>query len=349
MVKAKKKDNGKWKIQPSKMVGGKLIRKTFTCDTKREAEQKAAKWVEEIVRETTDMTFSQAVDKYIDMKSAILSPSTIRGYRIIQKHSAAEIADVGLSCLDKIFLQEFANELAKKYSPKTVKNAFGLIFAVLNQFTDERIPKVSLPPLQKPKTETLNGEQIGRFITAIRGHRSEIPLLLAVWLGLRKSEIIGLKWDDIDLENGVLYIHTVKVQDEHQNYVVKKNTKTYSSNRILFIPPYIVSKLQSVEDKTGYVYKLSPDFLYKDAKKVAENIGVKNVGLHDLRRTMATMGLSLNISDKVMMQRGGWSNSQTMKRVYQTVFMKDAKIASEAIDSYVMDMVSRQIQDTETA
>ena len=344
MAKAKKLPSGNWRVQATATINGEKITKSFTDSDPDKAELAAKQWQvyhKNFEKDSSDLSLEQAIDEYIKIKDSVLSPSTIRGYNTIKNNSIDGIKQIPLKKLSQNVLQKYINQLSKSKSPKTVRNVYGLITAVMAQFAPEYLPShVSLPqPIIRPK-RALSKDQIQKLLQSIEGHRNEIPFLLALWMGLRQSEILALSWDDIDLEKNTIYIHSAAVPDKNNKYVYKQTTKNVSSTRTMRLPSYIKEKMLKMQDRSGRVYKYSPSVLFKDLKKMLNEIGIPDISLHDLRRTMATLGVSLNISDKVMMSRGGWSNPATMKKIYQVVLDQDTKIADDLIDSFFESVIN---------
>ena len=131
-MKAKKLPSGSWNVQV--FVGfdenGKKIRKSFTAPTKKEAEYLAASFKahhQEVTRDSTAMTLSEAIDKYIKFKGATISPSTVRGYRNIQKNTFKSIMHVKINKLTVNKIQEAINMVYKN-----IKNIQKHIEIILN-------------------------------------------------------------------------------------------------------------------------------------------------------------------------------------------------------------------------
>ena len=171
---------------------------------------------------------------------------------------------------------------------------------------------------------------------AIRGSSVELPILLAVWLGMRRSEIMGLCWDCVDFEKKQIHIRRTYIRDKEKGYVLTDNTKTVASRRSLDCPDYILTKLEAYtpNSRNGQVFKMHPNTIYKLMRDICARNGIDFVGVHGLRHTNASIMLSLGIVDKVAMARGGWSTDVTMKSVYQHVFADDKKAAGILVDSY---------------
>ena len=339
MAKATKLPSGSYRVQACVTVDGRKIKRSFTAETARKAEYLALEWQENLRSEAADSenyTIEKAIEEYIKIKDGVLSPSTIRGYHTILNNSISEIAHIKLTNLSRVRLQSYINELSKTKSPKTVRNIYGLITAVYALYApDYSIGRITLPQKQPPKERALTQQEITSLLSAVVGHRNEIPILLALWLGLRQSEIFALEWSDIDLGNDTVYIHRAKVPDRNHQYVIKETTKNVTSTRTLHLPSYLKEKMLKVEKREGLVYKYSASVLGRDLKKLLDSVGIADISLHDLRRTMATIGVSLNIADKIMMARGGWSNPQTMKNIYQKVQSDDVLAATIAIEEHL--------------
>lgn len=327
------------------MVGGKS--KSFTADTKKEAEQAALEFKLELAQEeeyapSCSLTLEQAIDEYISAKDAILSPATIRGYRVIEHNRFQALMHKRLNRLDFRTLQKAVNDEAKTCSPKTIRNAVGLLYATL-KFHGIDMQPVALPQKVEKEISIYTPEELEKLFNAVRGTELEIVILLAGWLGMRRSEILGLKWEDVDLKKKTILISRARVLDENNEYV-EKGTKTTKSRRCLPLPDYIVDVLRNTPHTDERVVPTSPQTIRNRYVAAAEKTGIPFYGLHALRHTNASIMLSLNTPDKYAMERGGWSSSKTMKQIYQHTM--DAKRDSVAmnINSYFENIVQPKQQ-----
>ena len=353
MATAKKLPSGNWRVRVLtgyKIVDGEKVRDyvSITEPTEEKANFKAAEYelkYKDIKRDSSNMTFSEAIDDYINSKSNILSPATIRGYRAIQHNRLQLIMTAKLNQLTKAKIQTAINEDSGECSAKTVANAYFLLKAILSEYRPEFIFKVSLPQKKPYQANALNAEQIGTLISAVQGTDIEIPVLLALWLGLRRSEILALKWSAVDFENQALIIDSAMVPDEHHKMVLK-GTKTVTSTRVLKMPQYISEKLKALpRGEDDFVVHINPITLRKHLVKFLKANNLPEIRLHDLRHTMASVGLSLNIADKYMMERGGWASAQTMKKIYQHTFSEEKLTAENLINSYFESAI-KSVSDT---
>lgn len=339
MAQAKQLPSGKWRalVFAGKDASGKRQYKSFTDSTERKANLVAMEWQEkykEISSDSSSLTVEEAIDTYIELKESVLSPSTIRFYDSVKRNHLQGIKGMKLSKLTQNIIQEAVSAEAKGKSPKTVKNIYGVLTAVLAQYRPEwAIPRITLPQQQKPQEKALNRQQIAILLNNIDGDIIEVPILLALWLGLRRSEILALKWGDVDFDKNTILIHSAIVPDKN-NKMVEKTTKTMSSTRLLKLPPYIAAKMKELPHDEERIFPISEGLLSKHFPRLCKKIGIGRFKFHDLRRSMATVGVTLNIADKLIMARGGWSNPQTMKNIYQVVLQNDMNDADIMMNDY---------------
>lgn len=116
---------------------GKRKYKSFTADTAKKADLLALQWqAEHPTKRISGHTVGSALHEYIGMKSAVLSPSTLRSYKAMErnlKDRYKTVSRMKLDMLDEKTMQGFVNEMSSVSSPKTVRNYYGLLGAVLKQ------------------------------------------------------------------------------------------------------------------------------------------------------------------------------------------------------------------------
>ena len=317
------------------------VTKSFTASTKREAEFLANEWLTGRKKlPAADRTVRTAIIDYIDLKTDVLSPTTIGKYRNICKNQLSEdFLETKLSAVDSLTVQREINRLCGRYSPKTVHNANGLISAVLKTYYPECRIDVTLPKIQKRQRELPTAEKI--FEVFAGSGEMELIVALAMWQGLRASEIRGLKKSDF--RNGELHIERVIVTVDGE-HIEKNNAKTVDSKRHVSVPEPIQRMVDAVE--TEHITELSGSAIYKRFVRRMEKHGFEGVTFHDLRHINASVMLKLGIPDKYAMERGGWSTTSTLKRVYQETFREDRLAADEKIDNYFKNLFDTKF-DTE--
>lgn len=349
MAKAKKLPSGSWRVQifVGKGEDGKRKYKSFTAPTKKEAEFLASEYAisKKESASPSKMTLGEAMDNYLNLRSNVLSPSTMRGYGIIRRNRFKAIINTPVMKLTSADIQAAINEEASTCSPKTVKNAHGFLCAVLADVRPDFNTHVRLPQPKKKAATVLTDEQITELIFALQGDSMEIPILLALWLGLRRSEILGLKWGAVT--DTTITISSALIPDANHKFVIRDQTKTTSSARTLPLPSYISEKIKQMPrgKDSDPVFACSADQPLKHLKRICKAHGLpENLRIHDLRHTMASIGLKLNIADKYMMERGGWSSNQTMKNIYQHTISDAAQAANTMIDNHFESLFQEKMQ-----
>lgn len=332
MASAKKLKSGNWRVQvyAGTDENGKKIKKSITAPTRWEAEKAAAEFIENGRKEKEIVTVAQALDKYIELKRNVLSPSTIRGYEIIRKHRLQSLMPVDILEVDSFKMQQAINEDAVTKSRKSISEAKNLIITALKLHGVYLNLNVSLPPKAPKIKELPTAEQV---IQMLRGTDIELPCLLAMWLSLRMSEVRGLQFKD--LNGNVLTVRRSKLYLGGKD-VVREVNKTYSSTRQLVLPQYLLDLIAVVPHDNGdedFIVPQNYQLIKKHLKKLAEKNGY-TLTFHDLRHLNASVMLMLGIPDKYAMERGGWSTNSTLKAVYQHTFSAERKRVDEQIDGY---------------
>lgn len=267
-----------------------------------------------------NITLSQAVEAYIDNKRNILSPSTIRGYYIIKNNRLQSVADKPINKITN--WQRLINEEAAQYSAKTVKNTWRFICSVLRE-QGITPPKVVLPQVIIEEHPYLDPEQIIPFVRLVKGEPCAIPALLALH-SLRCSEILALDWSNVDLENELIHVRGAAVPDENNQLVQKKTNKNNSSRRtIQLMIPELIEILRNIPDKEGLLVTSRAATIYKQINRLCEANDLPLVGVHGLRHSFASLGFHVGLSEREVMEIGGWSDSQTVHKIYEHLAKRD--------------------------
>lgn len=146
--------------------------------------------------------------------------------------------------------------------------------------------------------------------------------MLAVWLGLRQSEILGLEWRDID--GDTLKIRRAIVLGE--DGPTQKGTKTYSGTRPLHIPAYIRELLDRQPRSGDRIVNMTGKSIYSGFSRICEKSGVPHFRFHDLRHVNASAMLAVGVPDKYSMKRMGHATNNMLKTTYQhTIKEKEAE------------------------
>lgn len=333
MAKAKKLPSGSWRCQVYDYTDdkGKRHYKSFTGKTKREAEHYAAEYADtkkekpKILR----ITVGKAIDNYIEIKSNVLSPSTVRGYKVIRRNHCKDIESILLEDLTQEMVQIWVNSLAVEKDAKTVKNAHGLLSATLSVYLPDLTLRTSLPKKQKEIPYIPTENDIRLIVEYLKENDTE--MLKAVYLSafgtLRRSEICALTGEDI--EGNVIHVHSALVVDDSANWI-KKTTKTASGDRYIPMPEFVINLLP----KSGLVVSINPTIITKRFASILKKLEIPHFRFHDLRHYSASIMHAIGIPDQYIMQRGGWSSDNVLKAVYRNTMDDYTKKFSDQINNY---------------
>lgn len=338
MAKAKKLPSGSWRVNQyvGKDADGKRVYKSFTADSKKEAEFMAAEYVMyyKDLEKPRNMTVGMAIDKYIEIKDHVLSPSTIMGYKQIRRTYFKRIEDVKLGALTNDTIQTEINALSKTVSAKTVKNAYGLLSAALKEYYPALQLNITLPQRKRPDIYIPTEDEMAIIMSAVRDTPMEIPVALAAYLGMRKSEILALKWSKVDFTTKTITIDSAIVKSE--NGLVTKAPKSSAGQRTIDLPDTVVEILKHHRNDSEYVCTVSEGMIFKNFSSILKQNHIEHFRFHDLRHYHASVLLELGIPDKYAMERMGHATNNILKNVYQHTRTEKQKEVSSALNAYFM-------------
>ena len=327
MAKAKKLPSGNWRVRvyDGKDADGKEHFKSFTASTKKQAEFLAAEYAAKKRQRIEKMTVGEAIDRYIAAKDNVLSPATIYGYQKMRRNYLQSLMDIPIDRITREQVQIAVNSDAAKHSAKTVINAHGLLSAALAMHNPDFVLRTTLPrKVKKLKRDLPTSDDV---MAAMHGSPAELPVLLALCLCLRMSEVRGIKKSAVD--GNYLSIERVIVTVDRK-HIEKELPKTDASRRIEEIPDFLRDMILS--QPTDYATTLTGKAIYSRFVRCMEKAGFTGVRFHDLRHISASDMHSQGIPDKVAAERGGWSGTQTMRQVYQHSFSEDRKAADRIMN-----------------
>lgn len=272
-------------------------------------------------------------------------PLTYAGYKVnVEKHLVPTLGKIRLDQLTPLHVQEMMNQrLATGLSSKSVayihqvlRTALGL--AVRWDLVARNVARlVDRPRVQRKPINPLTPDEARRFLAAIRGHRLEALFSVALALGLRQGEALGLRWQDIDFSAGTLRVsHQLQRIDTKLTLVPPK---TERSRRTLVMPAMITERLHEHE-KRQVAEKLWAGSKWQENGLVFANraggptqarhairqfhdalaqAGLRRVRFHDLRHSCATLLLVQGVSPRVVMEVLGHSEIALTMNAYSHV------------------------------
>lgn len=332
----RKLPSGSWFIQLR--LGGKSI--PITAPTARECSRLAviakADYADakKLPAASASTPLKDAIRHYIDRYESVLSPSTIMGYETILRTRFTAYLSQPIKSID---WQQMINDEMKCASAKTIRNAWGLVKSAIKLESGSVPTNIKLPQVPVREIPFLQPDEIKPFCAAIQGNIAEIPALLELH-GMRRSEMLALEWKDIDLKRGLIRIHGAIVPDKTFTMTKKDTNKSRSSTRTIPIMiPQLKAALDAVSPKTGRVVTIAGDTVMKNIKRCCQDAGITVVGNHGLRHSFASLAYHLGISERQLMEMGGWSDFQTMHKIYIRVSQASEDSAKNKISEFFSD------------
>lgn len=318
-MKARKLPSGKWNVQAYiGEIDGKKRFKSFTADSKKEAEYLAHAYLQEKEELSID-TIKNAIESYISNRSSVLSPSTLRSYRTMQRNDFTDIENLRISSITSEDIQKFINELSKRKSPKSVRNVYGLLKASILAIKPNKAINVRLPQKEVIERHIPTAEDIRRILD-ISDHELSIAIMLASVGTLRIGEICALEYEDI--KGNTIHVHRDMIPNENDEYVIKNIPKTDSSDRYVTFPDNVIKEIGKGK---GRIMQSTPRAISARYAKKCKRLGIKSTRFHDLRHYAASAMHAANIPDSYIMERGGWKNDTVLKSVYRNTLADKRK------------------------
>ena len=329
-MNAKKSTSGKFRARATAIIDGERVYKSFTADTKEEAEFKAAVWATKKKRSEKFPTMAEAIDTFISHREGILSPSTIAGYISLGNLIKADLGRLCVAEITSEKLQAYVAGLSANKSAKTVKNYAAFITAVLSSVFPERKYNIVMPK-REPLTYNIPNENALKVLLDNSEGDLHLAILLGAVGGLRRGEICALKQEDILRDFNAVYIHADIVKDKNKEWIYKPTPKSASSVRRVTLPPEIIKQIPTTP---GFIINRSPDWITRNFGRYVRRLGL-SCRFHDLRHYCASYLHSIGVPDQYLQQRLGHRTDQTLKNIYRNALPeKSITFAKQANDAF---------------
>lgn len=338
--KPRKLPSGSWFIQLR--LGRESI--PITASTEKEcirqaqyvkSEYLAGKRAPKVVPEVQQLpTLTKTIDNFILKRGNGLSPSTVCGYRAIQRTRFKTLMSRSLSDITEPEWLTAVNDEVKLCSPKTLKNAWAFVREVCLAEYKMVLPDATLPQVPPNPRAFLDADQIKVFIAATDASKYQVEVLLAL-SGLRCSEICGLHWENVDLPHRKILVKGAMVRNEKHKLVEKASNKNATSTR--YVPIMMDELYQALsrrEPKTGLVCTCHPCTILREINRLCAGANLPKVSTHGLRHSFASLAYHLHVPEKITMEIGGWSDDRTMKKIYTHIAQSDMERYEKEFSSF---------------
>lgn len=334
--KARRLPSGNYNIRMR--LGGEdySITKATELECKIEADLIKSEYRAKKRKQRVNITLGTAMDKFIASRSKVLSPSTINGYQSIRKTRFQNYMDESISDI-KDWQAVINDEVESGVSAKTLKNSWALVCSSL-KYVGTDLPDVKLPQIVQSVRPWLDADQVKVFVKAVKGHPCEIPALLALH-SLRRSEILGLTWDKIDIKKEQIRVEGSAVIGTGNKLVYKNTNKTKRSRRVVPIMiPELKTALEAVpeSERVGKLYDKTPTLIWEQVNRICEKNGLPQVGVHGLRHSFCSVALSADVgmTEREVMEIGGWDDFQTVHKIYEHLSEKNRLEAAKKFSAF---------------
>lgn len=326
MAKIEKLPSGKYRTRVYDRYTKR--QKSFTANTKADLKRMVSEW-EYLNDDTRDKTIKEIVDQYIEDRSSVLSPSTLRAYVQMQKN-IKPIEHYSAKQIKSEDLQRFVNELSKTLKPKTVKNIYGLVSSALNVFYPNKAINVRLPQIKPTESSLPSSKDIELLLEYAHPELKKAILLASVGT-MRRGEIAALTYGDID--GCTIHVHADIVQDKNNKWIYKDMPKTSESDRYIEYPLEVIKELGEGLPDERIIKFANPEMITQYFIVLRNKLGM-NCRFHDLRHYAASIMHAIGIPDQYIMARGGWKSDRVLKSVYRNVIEEARKTNEQKINDY---------------
>ncbi len=308
----------------------------------------------------SSMTLSAWLDEWLDIHTPNLTDGTKSRYKsAIEHHIKPELGQARLKELRLKDIQIFVNDLSKELSPKTVRNYYGVLHKALKKAVEVDYIRsnpaegVELPKNAKPEIKPLPENNVAEFLGAIEEDFYKNALIVALFTGLRQTEVVGLTWDNIDFEHGLITVNKKLARDSESKQYEFTPTKNKKARQVPMIPTVAAAlqeemsrqkeweSLGAHRNDDNLVFTnvdgchISADTMYKHFKKAVKAIGLPELRFHDLRHSYAVLCLRSDVDLKTISESmGHYSAAYTMDR-YQHVTEAMQEDAREKLEKFV--------------
>lgn len=325
------------------------------------------------------MTFGEWLDFWYQNDSKPgLRPTTQQHYELmIYKHAIPALGKMPLKKLSQSDLQRFFNEMKQQgrlrgteekgaeLSDRSVRSCYGVCRMALERAVQENLIPVNpilgckLPPKKGEEMKTLTQEEMQRFLMQAKSEGFYELFLLELTTGMRRGELLALKWEDLDFTTGALQINK-QVCPVHGKLAVSE-PKTKAGNRTIILPPPMLRLLseyrKSVFSKWVFPSRIKPEqpldptYVRKRLHAILERADCKHIRFHDLRHTFATMSLEHGMDIKTLSTIIGHASAETTLDIYAHSTDEMQRNAAISIDQGIagVEPQEREVEEPKKA
>ena len=353
---------------------GRQIQRSFSGKTQKAVREKMQAAAVELnngtYKEPTKMTVSEWLDIWVNTYLGGVKDRTVGIYKSdIRLHINPALGSVRLESLTTHTIQNFYNGLSKgmaekkPLSAKTIKNIHGVLHHALKQAVSNGLLRsnpadaCTLPRIEKKELKPLDEEDISSFLTAIKGNPYEDIFIVTLFTGMREGEVLGLTWDCVDFERGLLLVN--KQLQLHQENGIAAYTLTSPKNgksRLIAAAPSVMAQLKRHRSmqiqqqlKAGSLWDnpnalvftneigehLTKSTVYRAFKSAVKSIGRPDARFHDLRHSYAVAAIRSGDDIKTVQSNLGHATAAFTLDVYGHVTDKMKQESAARMENFI--------------
>ncbi len=347
-----KRKDGRWTaVVNLGFKDGKRWRKSYYGDTRKEVQDQLNAGLQAhaagLPVAPERQTIQQYLDRWLeDCVKPTVRYSTFSSYtRLVAKHIAPILGKIILTKLSPQDIQKFMNDrLNTGLSGRTVQYLHAILRSALNQallwgLVQRNVATLTEPPrVQHHEIQPFTPDEAREFLTGIQGDRLEALFSVALALGMRQGEALGLMWKDVDLEAGTIFVRHALQRVKGALCVIE--TKTRRSRRQINLPQMLVSALyahrerQILEREMAGSRWVESAFVFTSTvgtpldtcnvshrfHRILLALGMRRIRFHDLRHTCASLLLAQGVHPRLVMETLGHSQISLTMDTYSHVF-----------------------------
>lgn len=313
------------------------------------------------------MLFSSYLLDWLEIVRVRVKPATYASYQGIIRNTLVPYfkrKNITLEGVEPRHIQSLYTEKLRKVKPNTVIHYHAILHQALKYavkteiIASNPVAKVDRPKKNDFTPNFCDAKDLARVFEAVKGHRLELPVLVAAFYGLRRGEVLGLRWEAIDFQQETITInHTVTSfnVDGRQILLKQNSAKTKSSMRTLplvaqFKDYFLKAKAAQEENKRicgksynreheAYIFVdelgnlIRPDYVTTEFPKLLKRNGLKHMRFHDLRHSCASLLLANGVPMKQIQEWLGHSDFSTTANVYAHLDYASKVSSAKAMES----------------
>jgi len=314
------------------------------------------------VTKKTSMNIRQWMDEWVTSYLPNVEETTRIGYETkIRCYIKPALGDILLKSLRAEHVQKMINDMySRGLSPKNIRDTYNNVNAAMKRAVAIRLipynpcEGVTLPKLKKYRAEVYSPEMIHKLLSIVKGTDMYLPVLLLVMVGLRRGELLALKWQDIDFKKNILKVRRNMVKGK-EGFIIKA-PKSEAGIRDIHLGDDVMNELKEARlqymndalvygvgfQNLGFVIRqedgspMRPDSMTRKWIRFLEKNDLPRIRLHDLRHSNATALIKAGVNPRVVQERLGHSDVNITLNTYTHVLPEMDMDAAEKLDSIML-------------